>query len=565
MNCNPLPLPTEPFNVAVLQDKLANGMRKNHLDAIDYIAEYYFESSNGGAYYKYSPPTSFNNENPFGEFQFKEKADFRNEVLNKVANNKNVVNYFMTNSKIYEIVSEIYMPRHYSIENSYYINLCQGLLHKNVKPYSEYSKDLKEKVGVFLDFMKEVSCSGDELIFNALIKWYSQVVRGMLTNVILYKKSGEGTGKSTETEFITQYVIGDKVSISPQPECLTGSFNKCLMGKILVIFEELPCFSAGQWAGVSTKLKGFASSPTLQFRDLYEKPIIAKNVFNAIINTNVEAIKNSEQRRIVILPISGCRVKDTVFFSNLRNQCFNYEVGEAFYAYLLSIDVSKFNAQRDFPMTDQKRNAISQMLPTPYKFLKSKLLKSEEIGVIKPKELYAEYTKFCEASNPILKPVLFNIFLEKLAEIQIDSKKTSGNNKEGKKQCGTMFFNISLEHIKTIADKHKWISDYDEYANTEYEMEDADSIEISKKEYDEFLAWKKNQEELKVIVADPEPVVKKLKKPIKKHVVVEPVVEPVLKKEIKKVKKPIDTVKPDIVKPVIVETVPYNLIDELLC
>ena len=90
--CNPLPLPTEPFNVAVLQDKMKNGMLRDHLDAINYIAEYYFESSNGGSYYKYTPPTI---KDPLSDsFDFKEEKDFTNEVLNKVDNDKDVVKYF---------------------------------------------------------------------------------------------------------------------------------------------------------------------------------------------------------------------------------------------------------------------------------------------------------------------------------------------------------------------------------------------------------------------------------------------------------------------------------------
>ena len=88
---NSLPLPTEPFNVVTLQDKMNNGLLKNHLDAIEYISQFYFENVNGGTYYKYNPLTY--------EFDFKEKKDFTNEVLNKVDNNKDIVQFFKTNSK----------------------------------------------------------------------------------------------------------------------------------------------------------------------------------------------------------------------------------------------------------------------------------------------------------------------------------------------------------------------------------------------------------------------------------------------------------------------------------
>ena len=84
-------------------------------------------------------------------------------------------------------------------------------------------------------------------------------------------------------------------------------------------------------------------------------------------------------------------MKDYNYFQNIKNKCYNSKVGEAFYSYLLSINVDHFVAQRDFPLTENKKNAISQLLPSPFKFLKQKLLQNEEIGRIKPKELYFDY------------------------------------------------------------------------------------------------------------------------------------------------------------------------------
>ena len=497
MSINPLPLPTEPFNVSILQDKLKNGMLRDHLDAINYIAQYYFENESGGTFYKYNPETL--------EFDFKEKKDFTAEVLNKVDNDKDVVKYFKTNAKIYNIVSEVLLPRHYNIGNRYYINLCQGLLHKEVKPYAEYSNETKAKVQIALNMIKEITCSNDDVLFNAYIKWYGKVVRGEQTGVIIYKKSPEGTGKSTETDWIMKYVIGEKVSVLPTTECLTSNFNKCLMGKILVIFEELPTFSTNEWAGVSTKLKGYATNPTLQFRDLYEKAMVAKNVFNAIINTNVEAIKNSEQRRIVIMPINTSRMKDYNYFEYIRKNIYNMEVGEAFYAYLLSIDVSKYNAQRDFPITEEKKNVISQLLPSPYKFLKTFLVSKIEIGSIKPKELYNQYIDFCSNDDRI-KPIQFYQFIEKLKDIQIVSVKKSGN----------ISYTITLDQLQAIATKFNWLSDYDE---DEITTEDV-KIKISKTEYEEFKLWKKKQislnEPKKVVIKEVEIKPKVVKKVVKK-------------------------------------------------
>ena len=44
-------LPKVNYYVSDLQDKYNNGLLKDHLDAIQYIQQYYYESSNGMYYF----------------------------------------------------------------------------------------------------------------------------------------------------------------------------------------------------------------------------------------------------------------------------------------------------------------------------------------------------------------------------------------------------------------------------------------------------------------------------------------------------------------------------------
>ena len=46
-----------------------------------------------------------------------------------------------------------------------------------------------------------------------------------------------------------------------------------------------------------------------------------------------------------------------------------------------------------------------------------------------------------------------------------------------------MFYNISLDHLKSVADKFHWISDYGEY---EEEDNETDSVLITKEEYEHY-------------------------------------------------------------------------------
>jgi hypothetical protein len=354
-----LELPKVDFDVADLQDKHKNGLLKDHLDAVNYIQEYYFESKNGMYYF-------YDVEND--DFEFKTRDNFKNEVLDKVDNCKITSKIIKTNYKIYKIVSDIFKPRHYKIGKKYYINVCKGFLHKKYKQFDDYSNEIKENVNLYISYLKEIMCNGDDIMLDAYLKYYAQMAKGIKTEVIIYRKSGEGWGKSTETDFIFNYVFGKDICLISGTEPLTSHYNKIYMGKLLIIYEELPTFSDAQWKGVSSKLKTLTTEKVTTYRDLYEKAVQADNISNFQINTNVESIQNSDGRRYIILDLNPSRIRDYEYFRNLRNNCFNNEVGEAFFSYLMTkVKITDeqgkdFMAQEDFPETSNKRLAIANLL-----------------------------------------------------------------------------------------------------------------------------------------------------------------------------------------------------------
>ena len=59
------------------------------------------------------------------------------------------------------------------------------------------------------------------------------------------------------------------------------------------------------------------------YRGLFKNPIEAENISNFIINTNCESIKDSNGRRIMIMPVSTSRKGDYEYFKQIRNNCFN--------------------------------------------------------------------------------------------------------------------------------------------------------------------------------------------------------------------------------------------------
>ena len=461
-----LELPTECFSVEKLQDYYyKDNIRKNYTETIKYINKYYFEASLG-TYIYYNYREDFKKSEK-GTFEIRTDIEFKKEVIRKVDYNKAIMAEIGMTSKIHTVVNELFKPRYYKINGRYYLNECVGFKHKKYKQYDEYDKETKDAVQMMLDFINEVSCCNNKEMFLSYLKYLATLCRGKKTEVIIYKKSIEGTGKSTESKFLMKYVFGKNVCLISGTEPLLTNNNKIFMGKVFVVFEELPTFSKAQWESVSSKLKTLTTEDTCVYRDLYEKQISSSNLLNFQINTNVEALKDSQGRRIIILDINPSRLEDYKYFENLKRICFNDKVGEAFYSYLMTKitddDVNNFNAQRDFPKTKNKLLAISNQLNSAYKFIKMEyILKKKAINKTSCKEFYDDYIDFCN-DNKIQFQYGKNTFYQTLETVKI--KRMDVKN--------SPYFKVSLKQLNEIATTGKWICEYDEFENDD----DKDPVE----------------------------------------------------------------------------------------
>lgn len=362
---------------------------------------------------------------------------------------------------LFTVVCEINKPMIY--ENN--INMCPLFMHKQ-KPYNEYSEAIKKKVELWLSYMLNVLASGRKDALDYIIKCYSKIAKGEKIDSCLYFRSPEGCGKSKNTDFLINYVFGKKLSIISNSEPLKTVYNKVLLGKLLVVFEELECMSQREWEGMSSRLKQMITGSTLMYRNLYEKPFEAKNINNYIINTNVEAIQHSEGRRYFCVDVSTKYKGDTKYFAHLTQECMNDEVGEAFYNYLLSIDTTNFHCQGDMPETNNKLDAINDRLPVEYRFLKENyiLLNRKLHGTVG--EIYEEYRIYCTGED---KTALTKTkFCAKLREINIDYSVSNKHN----------VYRVAHETLLNIAQQGKWIHKLDEFNTNKAKQSSDDTIDF---------------------------------------------------------------------------------------
>ncbi len=349
------------------------------------------------------------------------------------------------------------------------LNLCPKLKH-TYKPYNTFSKEIKIKVNIMLHYMKEVLCKNKVKSLEFLLKWCSNMVKGNKNNSCIYSKGPQGLGKSTLPVFLRDHVIGKDLSLETGSEPLKSHFNSILGGKLFVMFEELENFSVGEWQVISARLKRQITSNLIMLEskgiDSYE----AENLNNYWLLSNNDSIKDDDGRRIFILDLATKRIGDKQFWDNIYNNCFNDEVGEAFFCYLMEIDTVGFNPQV-FPMTEAKRDSFVKRLDHSYLFIKDMYIRKDEKLCETVGELFIQYVDYCRVKGH--KPLCKIEFNKKLDQVGI-SKYKSGSVHKYKK---------THSELLAIAKKNNWLHELDDYISDDESNDEEDDEELSEINY----------------------------------------------------------------------------------
>ena len=91
-----------------------------------------------------------------------------------------------------------------------------------------------------------------------------------------------------------------------------------------------------------------------------------------IIDSNEDCMTDDDGRRFLILDVSHSRRQDKSYFGPLKENCFNDEVGEAFYSMMIETDTTGFFPQ-GFPDTESKSIAFASRLNNMKRFSSSSM------------------------------------------------------------------------------------------------------------------------------------------------------------------------------------------------
>lgn len=367
--------------------------------------------------------------------------------------------YFNEYIEIKEPVCEIGKPFLFDDK----VNMIGKFKHKK-SPYINFPEEVRSSVDKVLKLIKEVWANNNEKVYTYIVKWFANMIQGNKNQTIPYLKGIQGIGKSTITELIMNHVIGNELSLVTGSGPLKEKFNLALMGQLMVVFEELENFNKNEWSVISSRLKRECTSKISQYEGKGKDPIKANNINNYIVLSNNDAIKDDDGRRYVVLDLSNKYKGDLSFWKSFYKECVNDKVGEAFYNYLLEVDLSDYSCE-NIPHTQSKDDAIVKRLDTVALFLKEMfVLKKKEIKH-SLMELYTMFSSFCSTQNKnTISKIDFN---KKMKEYKINSYKSNSS----------IVVKVKEHDLLKIAKANKWLHETDDFSDKQPEK---------KKEMDDY-------------------------------------------------------------------------------
>ena len=343
------------------------------------------------------------------------------------------------------------------------INTLKPIKAKRM-PYKLFSDEVKELTDRMLNHIKEVWCSDNIEQYDYTLILLKRMCLGIKNNVAPYLKGIEGIGKSTPIDFLTDHVMGDGWCKGTSKQLTTG-FNIGMLGRRMIVFEELPSFSIGQWQGISGVLKDLITGYTMQYESKGVDPFTCRNAHTAWILSNVEAIKNDNGRRYFILSLSTKRLGDTEHFMKMR-ECFRDDVGACFFNFLMEkvIEPEKFDPQKNMPMTTEKRDAIVERLDSEYKFIKEKYILKKLDMKAKVSDLTASYNNYMGMNHVNISVQKFN---KKLKDVGINSYLS----------CGCAKVSMTYDQLHKLATKLNWLHELDDVKTKDDDDSDSEDYD----------------------------------------------------------------------------------------
>ena len=258
----------------------------------------------------------------------------------------------------------------YNFSDRKYFNTFTGFIHS----YDESFQIDHDKIVRFLDHMKTIWCNGNEELFSATLKWFAHLIQkpSTKTQVCLVVLGREGTGKNVLLDRIRKNVMGNNYATETcKMDKITGRFNTMMQNKLLIALNEAANVGQSESHEKQEVLKDIITNTKNQIEPKGVNSYTVNDYCNYVcFSNNDHVIKAStEMRRFVFFETSSERIDDSQYFKNLVDDFEVHGAGIHLYHYLMSVDISDFTPQRDFPTTQLKEQLKANALEKTIQWL----------------------------------------------------------------------------------------------------------------------------------------------------------------------------------------------------
>lgn len=247
----------------------------------------------------------------------------------------------------------------------------------------------------------EYLCSGEgrekgREVFQWLLRWMAYPLQhpGAKMNSAVIMHGPQGTGKSAIFQAYAR-IYGDYSTILNQ-RGLEDKFNADWADSKLFILAEEVVTRAEMWH-IKNELKELVTGEWIRVNPKNVAAYRQRNQVNIVYLSNENQplpIENDDRRHLVVWTPPHL---EEAFYDNLFKEQENGGI-EAFYDYLMQLDLGDFHHKKRPPMTEAKTNLIGLSLPSEARFIND-WTDGETIWPICPcksMDLYAAYLKWCK-------------------------------------------------------------------------------------------------------------------------------------------------------------------------
>jgi Family of unknown function (DUF5906) len=211
---------------------------------------------------------------------------------------------------------------------------------------------------IFLDYMKDIICSGNERNYKYLLALIAQMFQkpGDKPGVAVALRGDEGVGKSFFIEKLGA-LMGPYYFKTSNPAYVFGDHNSQLKNKLLMHLEEA-VFAGSKKE--DSQMKDLITSPTLQIDEKFIPLYSVTNHLHFFLSGNPDHLVRAgfESRRILALHVSDARRVDTDYFAGIdewfksggAENLMHYFLHHKWEAALVEIDIKDL---RNVPVTEE--------------------------------------------------------------------------------------------------------------------------------------------------------------------------------------------------------------------